>query len=170
MLQVSNMKDRCLFNSQRLRVSAFNQTQKNAELTQLVCILSPEVTRYLPPNFHGVATLNDAKTWLSEQLQTSQVYGIYHNTEHSLIGLLIIYEDNSHAHIGYLFEQQHWGKGYASELLAALVHYAKSQTNWTVMKGGVSIDNPASAHVLTKIGFIKTLSNMNNMHHFELAL
>ncbi|MGB0988454.1 MAG: GNAT family N-acetyltransferase [Pseudoalteromonas spongiae] len=164
------MKDLCLFNSQRLTVSALKQTLNHVELNQLIAILSPEVTRYLPPSFHGITTPVDAKAWLSEQAHTSQIYGIYHNAELTLIGLLIIYEDNGHVHIGYLFNAQYWGKGYASELLKALIHYGRAKTQWRVIHGGVSIDNPASAHVLSKMGFTKTPSNTSDMLQFELAL
>lgn len=78
------------------------------------------------------------------------MFGLYLNQSEQLVGLLIIYVENHHAHIGYLF--------------------AKSHNEWHVINGGVSKDNRASAHVLTKQGFVETPSNSSDMLHFELTL
>ncbi|WP_372771038.1 GNAT family N-acetyltransferase [Pseudoalteromonas sp.] len=159
-----------VFNTKRLNIKALDTPLGSNELCQLVCILSDEVTEHLPPSFQGITTEHAAKTWLNEQVQSSQVYGLYLNEMAQLAGLLIIYVENHHAHIGYLFAKSHWGKGLATELLTGLIAYGKSQNDWHVINGGVSTENTASAHVLTKQGFVKTPSNSNDMLHFELTL
>jgi RimJ/RimL family protein N-acetyltransferase len=159
-----------VFKTQRLNIKALNTPLGSSELCQLVCILSDEVTEHLPPSFQGITTEHAAKTWLNEQVQTSQVYGLYLNDVVQLAGLLIIYVENHQAHIGYLFAKSHWGKGLATELLTGLIAYGKSHNKWHVINGGVSKDNRASAHVLTKQGFVETPSNNSDMLHFELTL
>ena len=55
--------------------------------------------------------------------------------------------------IGYLIAEQDWGKGLATELLAGLVAWARSQPSVHSVTGGVDPANLASARVLTKNGF-----------------
>jgi len=164
------MTKQSLFNTKRLSIKTLDTPLGSSELCQLVCILSDEVTEHLPPSFQGITSEHAAKTWLNEQVQSSQVFGLYLNQSEQLVGLLIIYVENHQAHIGYLFAKSHWGKGLATELLAGLIAHGKSHNEWHVINGGVSKDNRASAHVLTKQGFVETPSNSSDMLHFELIL
>jgi len=55
-------------------------------------------------------------------------------------------------HIGFLLAERVWGRGYATELLRGLVAAARLLAP-VRLRGGVSKDNPASAHALQKAGF-----------------
>jgi RimJ/RimL family protein N-acetyltransferase len=55
--------------------------------------------------------------------------------------------------IGYWFGKPYWGRGYASEALAAIV--AEAQKIGPLVAGHFA-DNPASGRVLTKAGFTYT--------------
>ena len=69
-----------------------------------------------------------------------------------IIGLMFLTPPfNNDIHLGYLFGQSEWGKGYASELLGGLMLHVP-KTGFRLL-GGVGRENPASAHVLRKTGF-----------------
>lgn len=55
-------------------------------------------------------------------------------------------------HIGYLIDENAWGKGVATELLRGLVDAVQTLAPVKIV-GAVSKENPASARVLQKAGF-----------------
>ena len=58
------------------------------------------------------------------------------------------------AEVGYTFFTRHWGKGYAVEALSALVEYLFEDLGVTRVFGMLHPDNPASAMVLERTGFL----------------
>jgi RimJ/RimL family protein N-acetyltransferase len=58
------------------------------------------------------------------------------------------------AEIGYTFGSQHWGKGYAVEAVDALVNYLFEDLEVTRVFGMLHPDNPASAMVMERNGFL----------------
>jgi RimJ/RimL family protein N-acetyltransferase len=57
--------------------------------------------------------------------------------------------------LGYWLGRPHWGRGYATEALAALVAYAFAHYPAERIGAGVFTDNPASRRVLEKLGFVR---------------
>jgi RimJ/RimL family protein N-acetyltransferase len=55
--------------------------------------------------------------------------------------------------LGYWFARRHWGRGYATEAVRAVLAYAFGVLGARVVRAGVFVDNPASLHVLAKLGF-----------------
>ncbi len=55
--------------------------------------------------------------------------------------------------LGYWLERAAWGQGYAFEAAQALVGFAFSEVGLSSLVSGRAADNPASGHVLTKLGF-----------------
>lgn len=55
--------------------------------------------------------------------------------------------------LGYWIGRPHWGRGYATEAVAAIVDHAFDRFAADVVGAGVFIDNPASRRVLEKLGF-----------------
>ena len=70
-----------------------------------------------------------------------------------IVYLKIIDLGNGQHEVGYLVLTEHWGKGYATEITAALVEYAKEIVAVTELVGIVDSRNDASKKVLTKNGF-----------------
>ena len=62
--------------------------------------------------------------------------------------------DGRTAEVGYTFAKAQWGKGYAVEALAALVDYLFEEVKVTRQFGMLDPDNPASAMVLERTGFL----------------
>ncbi len=58
------------------------------------------------------------------------------------------------AEVGYTFASEHWGNGYATESLAALVEYLFEVQGVTRITGMLHPDNVASARVLERTGFV----------------
>jgi ribosomal-protein-alanine N-acetyltransferase len=58
--------------------------------------------------------------------------------------------------IGYWFGMPYWGLGYASEAASGLMDWARGQLGAQAFVAGHYIDNPASGHVLRKLGFVPT--------------
>ena len=62
---------------------------------------------------------------------------------------------NHRGEVGYMLRPQYFGKGIASEALAAVLKYGFNKMNFHSIKGGVAPENAASIHVLEKAGFVK---------------
>jgi RimJ/RimL family protein N-acetyltransferase/ribosomal protein S18 acetylase RimI-like enzyme len=58
------------------------------------------------------------------------------------------------AEVGYTFAKRHWGRGFAVEALEALVDYLFDDLGVTRILGMLHPDNPASAMVLERTGFL----------------
>lgn len=55
--------------------------------------------------------------------------------------------------LGYWLGHRHWGHGYATEALRALVDYAFGEMEYDELQAGARVSNPASRRVLEKCGF-----------------
>jgi [ribosomal protein S5]-alanine N-acetyltransferase len=77
--------------------------------------------------------------------------------EGNLIGNLGLSELSSGVmRLGYAYARDHWGKGYATEALVAVLEWAGRQPSIGEIRAEVFHDNPASARVLAKSGFKET--------------
>ena len=55
--------------------------------------------------------------------------------------------------IGYWIGEQFWGRGIATEAVRAVIDYAFSETDVSLLLGSARVVNPASRRVLEKCGF-----------------
>jgi RimJ/RimL family protein N-acetyltransferase len=63
-------------------------------------------------------------------------------------------EENSETpELGYWLGVPHWGNGYATEALHAVIDYAFTDLDHTALQAGARVTNPASRRVLEKCGF-----------------
>ncbi len=124
----------------------------------LELLFAPEVTRWLPGGFHGLADDAARRQFLEAMSGEAETVALF--ADGWGIGLLILsYEDTGRSepgrrptrHIGYLLAQHVWGQGYASALLQAV--QALFRGSGTIISGGVMDENAASARVLEKAGF-----------------
>lgn len=58
--------------------------------------------------------------------------------------------------LGYWVGKPYWGRGYATEAARAAVDWAREELALTRLFAGHFEDNPASARVLEKVGFVPT--------------
>jgi RimJ/RimL family protein N-acetyltransferase len=90
------------------------------------------------------------------------------------IGLNGIHARNG---VGYWLARPYWGKGYATEAVGAVVAYAFDELHLPFVRAGVFADNPASLHVLAKLGFrrvgvrnSRSLARNQHLQHIATVL
>lgn len=135
------------FHTQRLTLGAWQTVEREA----LEAMFRPEVTRALPPLFHGAGDDAARRSVLRQMEAEADVHAIFEAAEP--IGLLLLSTAGSDRHIGYLLRETAWGRGLAGELIAGVQCALASAPEITGLIAGVTHDNPASARVLERAGF-----------------
>ncbi len=79
-----------------------------------------------------------------------------HKGSANLIGGIGIHDQAGELEMGYWIARPHWGKGYATEAGRAVVQIARHTLRYKRLVSGHFVDNPASGHVLRKLGFYST--------------
>ena len=62
-------------------------------------------------------------------------------------------QDKAVPELGYWLGVEHWGNGYATEALHALIDYAFGEFDHIALQAGARVTNPGSRRVLEKCGF-----------------
>lgn len=125
----------------------------------LARLLTPAVLKDLPTPLQGVGTVGSHTEWINARLAESTVLAIASPDKATLFGLILladfaIADAGLDIHLGYLFAQDHWGKGLASEVIQALTDHLLYSDLDIRLFGSVDKSNPASARVLQKAGFL----------------
>jgi ribosomal-protein-alanine N-acetyltransferase len=97
-----------------------------------------------------------AAEWIGSALagEEGTVFVIEHDG--ALIGCVGYREDEKGgAELGYWLGKPYWGRGYATEASAAMVAYAFDEGGLDYLTIGHFADNPASARIIAKLGFIQ---------------
>jgi RimJ/RimL family protein N-acetyltransferase len=71
----------------------------------------------------------------------------------TVIGACGITAQEATPELGYWLGVNHWGKGYATEALHAVIDYAFTDLAHEALQAGARVTNPASRRVLEKCGF-----------------
>lgn len=119
----------------------------------------PEVVKYMP---FGPNTVEDSKNFIARAIgyQTQNPrknfeLAITLRTSGQLIGGCGIRNiSDIEASMGYIFNKNHWGKGYATEASKALVDFGFSEMNVHRIHATCDPENGASRRVLEKSGMI----------------
>jgi [ribosomal protein S5]-alanine N-acetyltransferase len=125
-----------------------------------------EVMRYIRP----VKSREECDEFLLEVIaysETRQIYGrwaVEDKVNHAFIGSFAIIprEGKEHMQLGYALLPQHWGKGYATELTAAGIHYVFTKTPIDPIYAYTQAPNHSSQKVLLKAGFKHAGNNNEN--------
>jgi [ribosomal protein S5]-alanine N-acetyltransferase len=86
-----------------------------------------------------------------------------------LVGAVTIdnHEQHRRAQIGYWCAIEHWGRGYATEAVRAVIDYGFRELRLNKVAAECHADNPASRRVLEKAGM--TLEGSLRQHSFRLG-
>jgi ribosomal-protein-alanine N-acetyltransferase len=131
-----------------------------AELeTYLNHFIGEEFLRSIPKRTHE-QRINIFNTALSKypESKTTGIWGMFSKVDDAFIGscLLRQFEDNpAILELGYSIEQKLWGRGFASEMAAAMVAHAFADATITEMVAITSLPNIASQRVLEKTGLVR---------------
>ncbi|MGN0506084.1 MAG: GNAT family N-acetyltransferase [Lachnospiraceae bacterium] len=124
------------------------------EASELYAISSkPQVNRYLA---EPVGTPEEEAEKLSAYIRTVYPFfgygfwGVYEKESGKLIGKAGFKEGSMPLEVGYLFDNTVWGKGIATEVLKALVRYAKEELNACELIARIHPENTASRRVAEK--------------------
>ena len=85
----------------------------------------------------------------------------------TVIGACSIAQQDGAPEIGYWLGVEHWGKGYATEAVHALVDYAFTDLGLTALNAGARVTNPESRRVLEKCGFQWTGVGLYRIHSIK---
>jgi RimJ/RimL family protein N-acetyltransferase len=152
----------CAFLTKRLAVSPWHRAshEHGIDLARAVAaILTPKTTQALPLAWQGEYTVARARRWIAERDGESTALLLVDRNSGEPVGLMLLHEDakehdtQRQLRIGYVIKETDWGKGIASELVAGLVDWARSQPQIGSIIAGVEPQNAASVRVLTKNGF-----------------
>ncbi len=167
----TKLLDTCTFITERLTINLY--VNDNNITKDSVTILTPNVVKYLPSTWGLVNTLSDADNWINERVEESSLLTIINGD--TLIGYLFLYGEEMeksliNVHIGYLFGEEYWGKGFATELLRGFVHWAEKSEFIKMITGGVEKSNVGSIKVLEKCSFRRNTVEKGDTVFYEYTM
>ena len=132
-----------------------------------------ENTRRLPHPY----TRSDAEDFISS-LNAGEIAFLITRHDDVIVGACgIAAQDDAVPEIGYWLGVKHWGRGYATEAVRALIDYAFTELDHDALQAGARVTNPASRRILEKCGFqwtgvglcrIRALSSSAPIDRFRL--
>lgn len=130
--------------------AAMHQRRNDPEVARYQDWLTPYPMSKVDENLAEVAAMDGPTPddwWMAtvELIETGEVIGEL---------AVQLTEEGRTAEVGYTFARRHWGNGYATESLGALVAWLFSDARTTRLEGMLHPDNPASAMVLERTGFV----------------
>lgn len=156
--------ENCELETDRLRAVEWHEFVERSErklmLSAVVAsMLTERVTAVLPKQWQGSFTTERAAAWIAERDSIATTMLAVTKREEIPVGLLILNETAAQEgkgielRIGYLLAEEHWGRGFATELVAGLVVWSQPQLEIVSLVGRVAHGNEASRRVLEKNGF-----------------
>lgn len=97
------------------------------------------------------AFLADCAQWWREGSRFPYVITTRERPDQAL-GMIDIRLDGTRTHLGYVLGRRHWGRGFMTEALTALVDWSLAQPAIFRAQAFCDIDNLASARVMEKAG------------------
>lgn len=141
----------CIFRTARLVVRNF--APEDWQELQRICG-TPDVAR-MTSSISAPWPEADVKAWMARGPFAGQVpysAGLFHHKD-GLIGLVGF--GANPVSLMYAIGQDHWGQGYATEAAIGALEHGYRDLGLTEVEATHFDDNPASARILTKLGFEK---------------
>jgi len=137
----------CILESERLILRPHRPTDMEA---MAVWLGDFDVARMLARIPHPYSE-EDAEAFIAREPSDEQVFVIERKADGVFLGSVGINPPAGHE-IGYWLGKPFWGFGYASEAVQRLVTYAFEVFPVDAVRAGFFADNPASGHLLSKLG------------------
>lgn len=174
----------CSFDTARLTVAEWHAAAtvgpRGRDLAEVVMsLLTPAVTRALPPEWQGRYTRERAGQWVTERDDEGTTLLVTERASTTAVGLMITLESTAKGEtgldvrLGYVLAESVWGRGLGSELLDGFIRWCRAEAALRSLIAGVSEDNPASVRILEKNGFRPVAGSVEHMDAeriFELRL
>ncbi len=97
--------------------------------------------------------LADARDFVATVNLASETVFLVTLANETVIGACGITQDGKANEIGYWLGARHWGKGYATEAVRAVIDHAFTDLDCEALQSAARVTNPASRRVLEKCGF-----------------
>ncbi len=164
------------FDTERLNIVSLNSAEISEDLTERTKdILSPEVTKSLPPGWQTIDTTIKVRQWLKDRVNESLVLRVNLQSSAALIGFVFCHIDEGNndqcsIRFGYLLHAESWGQGLGTELVHGIVEWAKTKRVIKSISGGVEKSNIGSIKVLEKVGFRKLDEDTSDTVFYEYLI
>ena len=114
-------------------------------------------------NDPGVRTLEDALAWAEGRLFKAYrelghgFWGVERRSDGELVGMCGLFKRPAlpEPDLGYALLAKHEGQGYALEAARGCVAHARDVLQWSTLMAITAVDNPPSAALLGKLGFVE---------------
>ncbi len=99
----------------------------------------------------------DPRPWVKRKPSPDFKWGVVLRETNAVVGDISIFdiENSRMGSVGYRFDPEVWGRGYASEALAAAVEFVFTHTELDRLHATADVRNTASNRVLEKCGFMR---------------
>ena len=154
----------CYFETERLVVDDWSRLLIGDAAEALrdgfvVSLLTETVTRDLPPGWQGPYDTDRAASWFANRQSESTVLVIANRSDGRPVGLLILSESKNgdsatDIRLGYIIAEDSWGRGLATEVVAGIADWCRTNGTIRSVVGGIAGSNSGSARVLQKNGFV----------------
>ena len=113
-----------------------------------------EVSRNLAqvPYPYGEADAEDFVAKRSRHGDGHYSFSVLRKSDNLFVGCIGLHLEDEGYELGYWLGKPFWGQGYASEAARAAAHFAFASLDAPFLWAGWFHDNPASGHVLAKLG------------------
>ena len=127
--------DMCEFETDRLDIGPWHEVadRLGVDLAQVVAeLLTSTTTVGLPESWQGELSVESARGWINDRDADSLMLLVTESELRQPVGILILAEvpgtgSGIDLRIGYLFAESTWGQGLATELVSALIDWARTQ-------------------------------------------
>lgn len=168
------------FETARLSVENWDRTlsnpaKRNKLESELKVLLTPKIMYRLPLSMKFSLNEDSITKWVDDRIKEVQILCVHARDTAELVGLVLLFDNPEETTIptvqlGYILGEPNWGKGYATEMIKALIAAMKSGSRMR-LAAGVDRDNVASAGVLEKCGFEKLHEqSTSSRNFFELVI
>lgn len=149
-----------IFKTERLNIRRFTKGDWQSLYTYLS---DQEVVQYEP---YPPLTVEQAKEEAARREQDDSFYAVC-LPDGTLIGNLYLAPgDFDTGELGYVFNRNYWGLGYAAESVAGLIHHAFTELNMRRIVAMCNPENTASWKLLERVGMRREGHLKKNIYFF----
>lgn len=153
-----------------------SDASKRSQLeSELEVMLTPKITHRLPLSMGFSVGRDSITNWVDDRISEVQILCVHARDTSKLVGLILLFDNPEETAIptiqlGYFLGEPSWGRGYATEMVKALIAEFGNGDRMR-LAAGVDRDNVASASVLEKSGFQKMPAETTpGRFYFELKI
>ena len=108
-----------------------NPAKRNKLESELKVLLTPKIMYRLPLSMKFSLNEDSITNWVDDRINEVQILCVHARDTAELVGLVLLFDNPEETRIptvqlGYILGEPNWGKGYATEMIKALIAAMKS--------------------------------------------